>query len=291
MAVSRRLALGIMAGAVLMRPGPSIAEPPLQHEDYAKARQRFRTHLLKRGPAPDGVLPLDPPDGATRIHYLSDGRFLAGWLSDAPRAEDRLLPGVLVLHGGNVLGDGHWTLARPFVEAGFVALIPSLRGENGQAGDFSGFYDETSDVLAAAEMLRADPRVDSSRLYVAGHSVGGTQTLLAAMSVPTFRAAASFSGAPDAARFFRRFPAMIVFDSHDPAEFEMRSALCYATSFKCPVRIWHGLEETRASLPARLTTDRARQAGLDVETKAFPGGHNTALPEEIAAAIDFFRMV
>jgi dipeptidyl aminopeptidase/acylaminoacyl peptidase len=293
MALSRRPALlaiaGLAATPFMARPALS-SEPALRREDYARARLRFRTHLLTHGPAPDGVLPLDPPEGASRIAYQSDGRSLAAWLSNAPQPKaGRSCPAVLVLHGGNVLGAGHWELARPFIDAGYVALIPSLRGENGQAGDFSGFYDETADVLAAADVLRADPRVDPNRLHVAGHSVGGTQTLLAAISASVFRAAASFSAAPDATLFFRRFPQMIVFDASNPAEFEMRSALCYAGSFKCPLRIWHGLEEARPAKPSRATAERARAAGLDVMAGAFAGGHSSALPAEIVAAISFFQ--
>jgi dipeptidyl aminopeptidase/acylaminoacyl peptidase len=271
-------------------PAASLSPPPpLLDEDYAFARQRFRTTLLRRGPAPDPVLPLDPPPGASRIAYRSGNLTLAAWLSEAPRSTGAKAPGVLVLHGGDVLSGGHWEdLAKPFVAAGFVAMIPSLRGENGQDGAYSGFYDENADVLAALDALAADPRVDSERLFVAGHSMGGTQTLLAALSSPRIRSAAAFSGAPDAVRFFRRFPDMLRFDPKNRREYEMRSAVCFATSFKCPVRLWHGTEETRAVEPARLTVERARAAGLDVATAALPGAHSTALPGEIARAIAFF---
>jgi dipeptidyl aminopeptidase/acylaminoacyl peptidase len=188
-----------------------------------------------------------------------------------------------------VLGAGHWEdLVAPFVAAGFVAMIPSLRGENGQPGFYSGFYDENADVLAALDALAADPRVDRDRLFVAGHSMGGTQALLAALSTPKLRAAVAFSGAPDAQRFFRRFPDMLRFDPKNQLEYEMRSAVCFATSFKCPVRLWHGTEEPRAVEPARLTTERARAAGLDVATAAIPGAHSSALPGEIARAIALF---
>jgi dipeptidyl aminopeptidase/acylaminoacyl peptidase len=51
-------------------------------------------------------------------------------------------------------------------------FMPALRGENGLPGDFSGFYDETADVLAAADVLRGQPGVDPARLFLAGHSHG-----------------------------------------------------------------------------------------------------------------------
>ena len=113
-------------------------------------------------------------------------------------------------------------------------MMPALRGENGLPGNFSGFYDETADVLAAAQVLRGQPGVDPARLFLAGHSVGGTLTLLAAMSTRMFRAAASFSGNPDARAFFRRFPEDIRFDAADALEFDMRSAACFARKLQMP---------------------------------------------------------
>ena len=46
----------------------------------------------------------------------------------------------------------------------------ALRGENGQPGAFSMFYDEVEDVLAAAEYLAKLPDVDPARVFVSGHS-------------------------------------------------------------------------------------------------------------------------
>ncbi len=40
-------------------------------------------------------------------------------------------------------------------------MMPIFRGENGQSGAFSCFYDEVDDVPAAAEYLIKQPYVDS----------------------------------------------------------------------------------------------------------------------------------
>jgi hypothetical protein len=97
------------------------------------------------------------------------------------------------------------------------------------------------DVLAAAEYLSKQPYVDSKHLFVAGHSVGGTMTLLAAMASKRFRAAASFDGACYRPEFITRAKSM-PFDTSDPREIQLRSPLAYAGSFKCPLRIYHGSE-------------------------------------------------
>ncbi len=264
--------------------------PELIRQDYMLARRSFHTHLLRRGPAPDQPQPLTAPPGARPLRYTSGSLELVAWLSEnAASAKPR--PAVLFLHGGNALWQGHWDLARPYVEAGYIVLMPAVRGENGLPGSFSGFYDETADVLAAAELLDAQPGVDPARVFLAGHSVGGTLTLLAAMSTHRFRAAAAFSGNPDARAFFHRFPEDIRFDAEDPREFDMRSAVCFAESFKCPLLLLHGSAEHGSDAAVRLTVERARAAGLSVRRGVIEGNHTSAIPGEAAESLRFFASV
>jgi dipeptidyl aminopeptidase/acylaminoacyl peptidase len=294
MKMDRRAFLSHAAAAGLLLPATAATaegEPKLVREDYAVARERFRTHLTQTGPSPDPPQPLSPPHGARRLDYRSGPLRLAAWVSENADAS-RPRPGVLVLHGGNALWPGHWDdLAHPFVKAGYVAMIPAMRGENGLPGSFSGFYDETADVLAAADVLRAYPGVDPARLYIAGHSVGGTLTLLAAMSRHPFRAAAAYAGNPDARAFFRHFPEDIRFDADDPQEFDMRSPVCFAGSFKCPVLMLHGSKEMNSDHIVRLTVSRARAAGLDVRRAIVEGDHSSAIPGESAEALRFFETI
>jgi hypothetical protein len=118
MPINRRLLLGSVAGLSLAG-GVDAADdqPGLVREDYALARQRFRTRLLKHGPAPDPAQPLEAPPGARQLRYRSGSLDLVAWISeDAGSGASR--PAVLFLHGGNALWQGHWDLARPYVEAG-----------------------------------------------------------------------------------------------------------------------------------------------------------------------------
>ncbi|WP_160005244.1 S9 family peptidase [Rhizobium sp. 18055] len=293
----RRLLLAGMAGALVL---PRIAnafdvppEPRLITRDYAKVRNRFRTKLLEKGPAPDKYEPLEAPANAEKIFYRSGygGELeLVAWVSKYKR-EHKAKPGVLFLHGGNAMGVGHWNLMGPYVDAGFVVLMPSVRGENGQLGNFSGFYDEVDDVLAASDRLAHLPGVDPNRLFIAGHSIGGTLAMLTAMSTHKFRAAAPISGNPDAFRFFNRYPQDIRFDDDNKHEFEVRTALCYAQSFKCPVRVVHGTDESHFNDRAGLLASRARAGGVRIETDTAKGNHTSALPTEIEQSIRFFHGV
>src|SRR5689334_178315 len=67
--------------------------------------------------------------------------------------------------------------------------IATVRGENGQAGAFSMFFDEVSDVLAVTNHARSQRWADPQRIFVAGHSAGGTLAMLAALASPHYRAA------------------------------------------------------------------------------------------------------
>ncbi|MBX5105547.1 alpha/beta fold hydrolase [Rhizobium lentis] len=293
----RRAVLAGLAGALVL---PRVAaafdvpdEPRLAKHDYGEVRRHFRTKLLQKGPAPDKYEPLTAPADAEKIFYRSGygGELeLAAWVSRYKRGRTAA-PAVLFLHGGNAMGIGHWQLMKPYMDAGYVVMMPSLRGENGQRGNFSGFYDEVDDVLAAAERLAHLPGVDSGRLFIAGHSIGGTLTMLTTMSTHKFRAAAPISGNPNAFRFFNRYPQDIRFDDSNVHEFEVRSALCYAHSFKCPVRVVHGTEEAHFNDRADLLARRARAAGIHIETDTVAGNHTSALPAEIEQSIRFFHGV
>ena len=69
----------------------------------------------------------------------------------------------------------------------------------------------------------------------------------------------------------------------------MRSPKVYAASFKCPVRIYYGAQETHFALSSQPTAKLARDHNVDVQAIAVDGGHVSALEAEIKLAIDFFR--
>ena len=187
-----------------------------------------------------------------------------------------------------------WEEAKAFRDAGFIVMLPNRRGENSQPGNFTMFYDEVDDVISAAEYLRKQSFVDDNRLYVAGSSTGGTLTMLAALTYPHFRAAASFSGSPDAVGYTRHAVAIgdwadIPFDYRDARELQLRSARVYAGNFKCPTRLYYGTEEKHFALSSQPTAELAKQHGLDVQAIAVEGGHSSAEAAEIGMAINFFH--
>jgi dipeptidyl aminopeptidase/acylaminoacyl peptidase len=223
------------------------------------------------------------------VEYLSGNLRLKAWVNQSPGAAGRRWPAVLFLHGGFAFGAEDWEQAQPFRDAGFVVMTPMLRGENGLPGSYSMFYDEIDDVLAAADSLGRLPYVDNQRLYVAGHSVGGTMALLAAMTPKRFRAAASFSGSPDQVAWARGQEGLVPFDPADQQEFQMRSALAFPRSFKCPVRLYYGTEEFLFAASSAKTAQLAQAANLDVEAVSVPGDHLTSVAPAMRQCIPFFQ--
>jgi dienelactone hydrolase len=294
------LLICIHAGTVLTlrsqeKPGEAwklVPEISIQTDDYATVRSEFRTHLLKTGPAPEQVCTATkPPQNASEVLFPSNSLRLKAWIS-RPYSDHQKHPAVLFLHGGFCFDFSDWQVTQAFRDAGYVVMIPVLRGEEGQPGNFTMFYDEVDDVIAAAEYLRGQSNIDSHQLYLAGHSTGGTLTMLAAMAYPHFTAAASFSGSPDSVGYTRHAlvsGGLIPFDYTNPMELQVRSARVYAASFKCPARIYYGTDEAHFALSSQPTAALARSHGLDVQAIAVDGGHVSAVEAEIKLAIEFFR--
>lgn len=270
-----------------------IFAPDTSQGDYAEARRGFKTTLVRKGPSPQGAPPVKPPAGVSEVEYVSGELRLKAWLSHRSD-ETRKHPAVLYLHGGFAFGMGDWEQTKPYRDAGFVVLAPILRAENGQPGAFTYFYDEVDDVVAAAEYLRALPYVDQDRLFVAGHSVGGTMTLLAAMTSHHFRAGASFDGAPYWGPFTEAKD--LPFDKSDPREIQLRSPIAHAGSFKCPLRVYLHRADRDAlgdffTLMTQRMVARAKSRGLDVEAVAIEGDHVSHVPAAIRQSIAFFQRI
>ncbi len=284
-------------GAPKKTPKAPVKEDPfapmaeVQEEDYAQARSRFQTKLLRKGPSPQPGEPVKPPAGVTEIEYASGPLRLKAWMN-RPVDESRQHPAVLFLHGGFAFGREDWELSRPYRDAGFVVLTPLLRGENGQPGAYSFYYDEVEDVLAAAGYLSKQPYVNAGRLSIAGPSAGGTLVLLAAMASKQFRAAASFSAITDQVLFCKHAKHAardVPVDLTNLRELQLRSPLAYARSFKCPARLYYGTEEPHLHEMSQRTAALAREQGLDVEAIKVKGDHGTSVPPAIKQSLAFFQ--
>ena len=170
----------------------------------AEARRRHPTQLTRRLPAGD---PVETPPAGTfdLVRYSAPSTSLAAYVTPDPKDGQRH-PAMVWITGGdcNTIGDV-WSpagrdndqTAAAYRTAGVVLMFPSLRGGNDGPGRKERFCGETDDVAAAADYLAKLPWVDPKRIYLGGHSTGGTMALLTAETTDKFRAVFSFGPVAD----------------------------------------------------------------------------------------------
>ncbi len=286
--MTKHAVLALLVGlALLLAAAAGGEEQESSAISYADARKGFKTQLTRSGPAPQPGEALVAPRGAVAVKYGKDPQLTA--FVTAPRElESGKHPVVIFLHGGFAWGRDDWAMTRPYRAAGFITVMPVLRGENGLAGAFSFFYDEVDDVVAAIELATTLPSADPSRIFLAGHSAGGTLALLTSQVSPRVRATASFSGSPNQFEFIPQYAEITPFDATDLQELRMRSPSQFPGSFLAPVRAYFGRDEAWFARTTGELVKEARAAGADVSGVAVAGDHFSALPEAIRLSIAFF---
>jgi len=100
-----------------------------------------------------------------------------------------------------------------------------------------GFLGEVDDVLAAAEYLGKREFVDPNRIYLGGHSTGGTLVLLVAECSDRFRAVFSFGPVEEVAGYG---PEFLPFDTTSSRELELRAPIRWLHAIKSPVFVFEG---------------------------------------------------
>ncbi len=276
------------------RPGSEPAQPADSEastssvEDLATTRKGFITKLRVRGPAPQRYQNSAPPLGVKQVEYMSGNLKLKGWLSvDSGDVKKR--PAVVYLHGGWAFGADDWEDAKPFAKAGFVLFMPILRGENGNPGIYESFLGEVDDAIAAGRFVSSLPNVDRRNVFVAGHSVGGVLTCLAAMLPSPYKAAAALDGYVDMESWAAGSPDIHVpYDRNDLREVRVRNPMAFVTSIRCPLRLYAGEDAQIVNAPLDA---KARQAGKDCELVIVPGDHLAMVAPAVQKAITWFQQL
>jgi len=262
----------IKLGGGKLPAAPKAAKAGAAARKLHDARAGFQTQLIPNSFKPDGPAPTPPPTAFSRIRYKSDVGDLVAYITPDP-GDGQRHPAVLWAHGGfGGIDSTFWKpalwdndqSARAFRDAGIVLMCPSWRGENDNPGMFELFYGEVDDLLAAREHLASLPYVDADRIYIAGHSTGGTLALLAVTATDKFRAAFSFGGAPDLEKVvsdgqgYGNTP----FDYKAQEEIYVRSAINFARAIRTPTFYFEGASSgyvDDARLMAKLATAEGNQ--------------------------------
>jgi dipeptidyl aminopeptidase/acylaminoacyl peptidase len=218
------------------------------------SRKSFQTKLIKQNTPPEPVAP-PPAEVFSVVKYDAPAGKLAAYLSPDP-GDGKKHPAIIWITGGdcNTIGDV-WTPADPkndqtaaaFREVGMIMMFPSLRGGNDNPGVREGLLGEVDDVIAAADYLAAQPYVDSGRIYLGGHSTGGTLVMLVAESTDKFRAVFSFGPVNDVRGYS---PEYKPFDTSSHFEIRLRSPEYWLRWVKTPTYVIEGTEGNIQALRA-----------------------------------------
>jgi acetyl esterase/lipase len=231
------LILGLTLSAL-----PTFSAPPI-----LDARQGFTTKLLREERV--GEAAEEPPasSGLKLVQYSAPLGNYAAYISADP-GDGKKHPAIIWLVGGfsNSIGDVAWTpgpasndqSASGFRNHGIVMMYPSLRGGNTNPGHIETFYGEVDDVLAAAKHLASLDYVDPKRIYLGGHSTGGTLALLAAAAAEDrFRAVFALGPVEDVTGYGAD---VLPFDLENPKEGQLRAPQRWLKDIKCPTFIFEG---------------------------------------------------
>jgi acetyl esterase/lipase len=239
------LPLATAFAAVMMLACEKPADAAKQAPTLAEARTGFTTKILKKEHAGDPVEP-PPPELFSLVHYPSSVGPLAAYVSRIPKDEEKH-PAIIWLVGGFSSGIGRiaWTPGQPsndqsastFWRSGIVTMYPSYRGGNDNPGYMENFFGEVNDVIAAAELLAKIPGVDPQRIYLGGHSTGGTLALLTSEMTSRFRAVFALGPVDDVAGYGDD---VLVFDTKDKREAELRAPIRWMQGITSPTFVFEG---------------------------------------------------
>lgn len=250
------LAAIALTGTACRRPAGSSPSPSRSSAQadsaLVEARKGFVTTLIKKEGGKEEEEPAAPPEGLfERVRYPSPAGGLAAYLSPDP-GDGAKHPLVIWLTGGfsNSLSSLPWADGMPrdndqsaaaYRKAGLAMMYPSLRGGGGNPGFKEGCYGEVDDVLAAAEYAARLPWVDPTRIYLGGHSTGGTLALLTAEAAPEdrFRAVISFGPADSVASYGQK---NVPFSVKDAKERFVRAPIEFLAAIPCPTFVIEGGE-------------------------------------------------
>ena len=213
---------------------------------------------------------------------------LKAFLSQKPN-DAGPFPAVVFLHPGFALWAEDWVYAKPYLEAGFVVLMPSTRGDCGNPDVYEAFFGEVEDVVAAGEYVRTLPYVNPNQVFIAGHSAGGVLAVLAAMYPTQYRAAAAIDPSLDMHAWAQSNPpSYVVFDRHDSSEIRFRNPMAFIDSVQCEVLLFTEPVHTESE---KLFAKECQEKGKICNLTVLPGDHNSIVPESQKKIVDRFREI
>lgn len=172
---------------------------------------------------------------------------MAGYLAGVPETEGRR-PAIIWISCGNTAIGDFWTpqprandqSASAFREAGMVVFYPAVRGLNGNPGQIESYFGELDDLVAATRWLKAQPFVDPERVYLGGHSSGGTMALLASEYASEWAGVVAFGPVTDPQLYGDGLWGVQPVAAKDAAGQRLRAPIHWLASISAPTLVLEG---------------------------------------------------
>lgn len=258
---------------------------PIRQDNYLATWKNFKTHLVKLDKAEyyDSEVNSGAIKGLQTIQYESDGRKLNALLFTGNIDSTKRKPAIIYLHGGWSLGENDIMACSDFIAEDFIAFAPSYRGESGNPGNYEQCMGEIEDAKAAIRWFARQPYIDSTRIYVIGHSAGGIVSLALSLhpNLP-IKMGASISGmySPEEMQTFNA-----PYDINDKNESEIRSPLCYLKQMLRKHIVYVGTEDIQT---VGMAKNVKKWYGEDIKLtmKEVSGNHFTCVEPAMNAFLD-----
>lgn len=228
----------------LMHLASDAMAQPSADSALVQARTGFTTKIIRQGEK-FPPLPVPPAGVFERVHYKSPAGSLGAYVTPKPDGNGKY-PAIIWITGGDSSSLEEMWKPRPrendqsaaaYRRPGLVLMLPTLRGGNDNPGRREGFYGEVDDVMAAADYLASLPYVDPQRIYLGGHSTGGTLVMLVAESTKRFRGVFAFGPAAAAHYYGADYN---YYDIKDMQEATRRAPILWMDSVRNPLFVLEG---------------------------------------------------
>jgi len=265
MKVKKHIVIYIGSALLLNACNTTPKVTPVVDSSFADVRKTFVTKLTKQTGS-KGPVEMPPETLYSVVQYPTSIGNMAAYLSVVP-GDGKLHPAMIWITGGfgNDIGNV-WSeedadndqSAAVIRDAGIVMMYPSQRGGNENAGSDETCFGEIDDILAAAGFLAKQKGIDPNRIYLGGHSTGGTKVLLAAECSDRFRAVFSFGPVTSVVDYGEEY---MTFDTKNKREAEMRAPINWLRFIKTPVFVFEGGSQSSNIASLKEMEEKAKVEG------------------------------
>jgi dienelactone hydrolase len=240
----------------LLLSSAALAAAQAAPETLSDARRGFETKLQR---SDRHEQPLEPPPEElfSLVRYPGPKGELTAYVGQV-QEKGRKSPAMIWITGGfppGGIGSSAWEpaeldneqSAQAYRHAGLVMMYPTLRGANGNAGVQEAFLGEVDDIVAAADYLKTLEHIDPARIYLGGHSTGGTLALLVAEVTDRFRAVVALGPVSDPAVYGQE---SLPYDLKDAREARVRAPIHFLGGVRSPTFVIEGEDGNSDSVRA-----------------------------------------